>query len=209
MQGEPRSGSKEAQAQRRVLPKALTCCRLRLLPTPRAGPAFEGSVGYDLPPERQTTMQQTAASSGQTLRQMGGGGAAAPADARLAAAEAALRRSGAAVGAAQGPASAGAQQQQQQQQQFRKGDRVLYRQRDGSLVEATVGGWVGANEGGRHAPAGVLHVASCPIALPCRAPIRPANAHPLLTPHPYPADSSCGRVGAAALVRHRPALRVP
>ncbi|PSC69486.1 zinc metallo ase [Micractinium conductrix] len=103
-----------------------------------AGPAFEGSVGYDLPPERQTTMQQTAASSGQTLRQMGGGGAAAPADARLAAAEAALRRSGAAVGAAQGPASAGAQQQQQQQQQFRKGDRVLYRQRDGSLVEATI-----------------------------------------------------------------------
>ena len=37
-----------------------------------AGPAFEGSVSYDLPPERQTTMQQTAASSGQTLRQLAG-----------------------------------------------------------------------------------------------------------------------------------------
>ncbi|KAL4426212.1 hypothetical protein ABPG77_009827 [Micractinium sp. CCAP 211/92] len=99
-----------------------------------AGPAFDGSVGYDLPPERVTVMQQTAASSGQTLRQLAGaagGGQAPPPDARQAAIEAAMQRTG--LGTMPSPTS-----QQQQQQHFRKGDTVLYRQRDGTLEEAKV-----------------------------------------------------------------------
>lgn len=88
---------------------------------------------YDLPPERQTVMQQTAASSGQTA-----GGGAAPADARQAAAEAALRRAGAG-GAGAEPASQQQRQRAALQQPFKKGDKVLYRQRDGSMEEATVG----------------------------------------------------------------------
>lgn len=100
-----------------------------------AGPAFEGSVGYDLPPERVTVMQQTAASSGQTLRQLAGAagsGGPAPPDARQAAIEAAMQRTG--LGTRPSPAS----QQPPQQQHFSKGDRVLYRQRDGTLEEAKV-----------------------------------------------------------------------
>lgn len=99
-----------------------------------AGPAFQGSVGYDLPPERVTVMQQTAASSGQTLRQLAGaagGGEPPPQNARQAAIEAAMQRTG--LGTMPSPTS-----QQQQQQHFSKGDTVLYRQRDGTLEEAKV-----------------------------------------------------------------------
>lgn len=104
-----------------------------------AGAAFEGSLQYDLPSERQTVMQQTAASSGQTLRELAGA-APAPADPRQAAIEAALRR----VELSAAADGLGSQQQQlqaqaqQQQQVFSKGQRVLYRQRDGALEEATV-----------------------------------------------------------------------
>lgn len=101
-----------------------------------AGPAFEGSVHYDLPPERQTAMQQTAASSGQTLRQLAGGAAGEtqlPNDARQAAAQAALRRSG---GSAAGPGPSG--NLPPPPQPFAKGDKVLYRHRDGTLEDAKV-----------------------------------------------------------------------
>ncbi len=106
-----------------------------------AGPAFEGSVQYELPPERQTVMQQTAASSGQTLRQLAGGEAGpAPADAKAAAAEAALRRAGAAVDTAAVP-----ERSRQQPQVFSRGDMVLYMQRDGTQEQAKVGaGWSAA-----------------------------------------------------------------
>lgn len=102
-----------------------------------AGPAFEGSIGYDLPPERPTVMQQTAATSGRTLRELAGaegGTGLAPPDARQAAIEAAMQRTG--LGSPVPTASSSGQQQRQQH--FSKGDRVLYRQRDGTLQEATV-----------------------------------------------------------------------
>jgi hypothetical protein len=96
-----------------------------------AGPAFEGGLQYDLPPERQTVMQQTAVSSGQTLRQLAGGQAAvAPADAKVAAAEAALRRSGVAPSAAVVESS--------KSKVFSRGDLVLYTQRDGTQEQAKV-----------------------------------------------------------------------
>lgn len=99
-----------------------------------AGPAFAGSLQYELRPERQTVMQQTAASSGQTLRQLAGGEAGpAPADAKTAAAEAALRRVGA-VSDSAAPA-----QRRQPPQVFSRGDLVLYTQRDGTLEQAKVG----------------------------------------------------------------------
>lgn len=138
-----------------------SCCRLTpsLALTPfapfpchAAGAAFDGTMHYDLPPERQTVMQQTAASSGSTLRQLAaegggtGGGAGAgteqlPVDARQAAAAAALRRAGVA-----GPGPTSAQQPplqeqqaaQQQQGEYSKGQTVLYRHRDGSMQQAKV-----------------------------------------------------------------------
>ena len=107
-------------------------------------------MSYDLPPERQTTMQQTAASSGQTLRQLAGlaVGEAPPTDAKQASAEAALRRAAAGEPGA-GPSSQQPQQPpepQQPQWLFSKGQWVLYRHQDGSVVEAQVG-LVGASCG--------------------------------------------------------------
>lgn len=98
-----------------------------------AGPAMK----YDLP--QKGVMAATADSSGKTLGQLAGDGGRGPAqqDARAAAAAAALQRSGQAQSAS--PAPAAPQQQQQSQQSYKKGDAVLYRQRDGSWVEAKVG----------------------------------------------------------------------
>ena len=115
-------------------PECCLCHITVLLACFLAGPAFEGSLQYELPPERQTVMQQTAASSGQTLRQLAGGEAGpAPADAKTAAAEAALRRAGAPTGAA------ALGQSSHQSQVFSRGDLVLYTQRDGTQEQAKVG----------------------------------------------------------------------
>lgn len=104
---------------------------------PHAGPAFEGTVDYHLPPEQQTVMQQTAAASGKKL----GGGTVPAADARQAAAEAALRRAkGGAAEAAVGPSSTSQPAPQQlPQQHYTKGQIVMYRQRDGTWTQAKVG----------------------------------------------------------------------
>lgn len=101
-----------------------------------AGPAFEGTVDYHLPPEQQTVMQQTAAASGKKL----GGGTVPAADARQAAAEAALRRAkGGAAEAAVGPSSTSQPAPQQlPQQHYTKGQIVMYRQRDGTWTQAKI-----------------------------------------------------------------------
>ncbi|KAI3427299.1 hypothetical protein D9Q98_010218, partial [Chlorella vulgaris] len=103
-----------------------------------AGPAFEGSVHYDLPPEQpQTAMQHTAASSGSKL---GGSQPATAADPKLAAAEAALRRAGVAVDANVPPeiAVAATSTLKEVMQQYSKGQMVKYRQRDGTWAEAKI-----------------------------------------------------------------------
>ena len=152
------------------------------------GPAFEGSLQYDLPSERQTVMQQTAASSGQRLRQLAGGEAGpAPGDAKAAAAQAALRRAGEAAT----PPPAAASSQQQQQWVFRRGDAVLYTQRDGTQQQAKVrrpsqGLWALCGNESMATAAALYACAHCgPPCCPCLCPTSPPfilTLPPLLPP---------------------------
>ncbi len=139
-----------------------------------AGGAYDGRIQYDLPPLRPDVMAETAQLSGRSLRELAAAGerdaeaavavaASAALPARAAAAQAALQRAQAAAGSAaervggapSPPLEPSWRQQQQQQQQpvaeqreYRKGDLVWYRERDGRWRETQVGttlvAWLGA-----------------------------------------------------------------